>query len=253
MSDCIWVSGLHTSTTTWSPLDKCLARATKLTEKSGGGILVVSEGVFGMRGDQGDIKGIVALKEKYDFRILIDDAHGFGVLGPNGEGACEEQGVTDGVDVYFATFAKSFASIGAFLAGDPDIMEYLKYNMRSQIFAKSLPMPLVLGNQRRFELMKEHPEFKENLWNIVNKLQAGLKERGFNIGNTTSCVTPVFLDGTPFEASQLVYDHARKLQCFLLYGSLPNDSKRNNYPSNDSNRITYRTRCRRYTQCIYSP
>ena len=186
--------------------EKNMIRATKWVEGTDGGILVISEGVFGMRGDQGKLKEIVAFKEKYNFRFLVDDAHGFGVLGPNGEGAGVEQGCMDGIDVYFATFAKSFASIGAFLAGDADIMEYLKYNMRSQIFAKSLPMPIVIGIKKRFELMQRDPSMKENLWNIVNKLQTGLRERGFNIGDVKSCVTPVFLEGTPYEASQLVYD-----------------------------------------------
>lgn len=174
-------------------LEKNLQRATNLVEQSGGGILVISEGVFGMRGDQGDLKGIVALKEKYNFRLMVDDAHGFGTLGKRGAGAGEEQGVQDQIDVYFSTFAKSMASIGAFLAGDEEIMTFLQYNMRSQTFAKSLPMPFVIGNLKRLELLRTQPEHKAKLWENVNNLQNGLKDAGFDIGNTSSCVTPVYL------------------------------------------------------------
>lgn len=187
-------------------LEKNLQRATKLASEQNGGILVITEGVFGMKGDQGKLREIVALKDKYDFRLLVDDAHGFGTLGATGAGAGEEQGVQEMIDVYFSTFAKSMASIGAFFAGDADIMEYLKYNLRSQVFAKSLPMPLVEGNIKRLELLRNHPELKEKLWENVRLLQDGLKARGFDIGDTNTCVTPVYLSGTVEEATQLVYD-----------------------------------------------
>lgn len=187
-------------------LEKNLVRATKLVEETGGSILVISEGVFGMRGDQGKLKEIVALKDKYQFRLMVDDAHGFGVLGENGIGAGEEQGVQDEIDIYFATFAKSMASIGAFLASKKNIVRFMKYNMRSQVFAKSLPMAFVKGARYRLKLIKENPEFKNNLWKNVNALQDGLKAAGFEIGNTNSCVTPVYLQGSIPDATQLTYD-----------------------------------------------
>ena len=187
-------------------LEKHLISATKIVKQTGGGILVVSEGVFGMRGDQGKLREIVALKEKYNFRFMIDDAHGFGTLGPNGEGAGVEQGVQDEIDVYFSTFAKSMAAIGAFIAADKEIVRFLKYNMRSQIFAKSLPMPFVEGVLKRFRMMKADPGYKKQLWTIVNALQGGLKKRGFDIGDTNSCVTPVYMYGGVEEAQNLVYD-----------------------------------------------
>src|SRR5437868_10021091 len=172
--------------------EKQLERAQALIEKQGaGGILVITEGVFGMAGDQGKLKEIATLKNKYQFRLLVDDAHGFGTLGKTGAGAGEEQGVQDQIDLYFSTFAKSMASIGAFIAGDKDIIDYIRYNIRSQIFAKSLPMPLVIGNLKRLELLREHPEMKEKLWDNARKLQNGLKQRGFDIGKTDSVVTPV--------------------------------------------------------------
>ncbi|MFI2743210.1 aminotransferase class I/II-fold pyridoxal phosphate-dependent enzyme [Zhouia sp. PK063] len=187
-------------------IEKNLERAIKITEQTGGGILVISEGVFGMRGQQGKLKEIVALKEKYNFRLLVDDAHGFGTLGKTGAGAGEEQGVQDGIDVYFGTFAKSMASIGAFIAGDKDIIDYLKYNLRSQMFAKSLPMVLVKGALKRLDMLRTMPELREKLWENVNMLQSGLKERGFNIGETNTCVTPVYLNGSIPEAMALVKD-----------------------------------------------
>lgn len=187
-------------------LEKNLERATKMAETTGGGILVVSEGVFGMRGEQGRLKEIVALKQKFNFRLLVDDAHGFGTLGATGAGAGEEQGVQDDIDVYFATFAKSLASTGAFIAGDKEIMDYLKYNLRSQMFAKSLQMTLTVGALKRLDMLRTMPELKQNLWKIVNALQSGLKERGFDIGSTTSCVTPVYLNGSIPEAMALVRD-----------------------------------------------
>ncbi|MEO1517351.1 MAG: aminotransferase class I/II-fold pyridoxal phosphate-dependent enzyme [Bacteroidota bacterium] len=187
-------------------LEKNLERATRMTQKTGGGILVISEGVFGMRGDQGKLKEIAALKEKFDFRFLVDDAHGFGTLGATGAGAGEEQGVQEHIDVYFSTFAKSMASIGAFLAGDADIMRFLRYNMRSQVFAKSLPMPFVVGAIKRLEMLRTRPELKDKLWENVHALQNGLKERGYDIGSTNSCVTPVYMHGSVEEAMAMVHD-----------------------------------------------
>lgn len=187
-------------------LEKNLQRATRVAEQSGGGILVISEGVFGMRGEQGKLKEIAALKKKYSFRFLVDDAHGFGTLGATGAGAGEEQGVQDEIDVYFATFAKSMASTGAFIAGDKEIIDYLKYNMRSQMFAKSLQMQLVVGALKRLDMLRTQPEFKAKLWENVHALQKGLKANGFDIGTTQSCVTPVYLKGSIPEAMALVKD-----------------------------------------------
>jgi glycine C-acetyltransferase len=187
-------------------LEKNLQRATKVAEQTGGGILVISEGVFGMRGEQGKLREIAALKKKYNFRFLVDDAHGFGTLGENGKGAGNEQDVQDEIDVYFATFAKSMASTGAFVAADKEIIDYLKYNMRSQMFAKSLQMQLVKGALKRLDLLRTRPEFKAKLWENVNALQNGLKEKGFDIGTTQSCVTPVYLKGSIPEAMALVKD-----------------------------------------------
>ncbi len=187
-------------------LEKNLERATKMADQTGGGILVISEGVFGMRGEQGRLKEIVELKKKFNFRLFVDDAHGFGTLGATGAGAGEEQGVQDDIDVYFATFAKSMASTGAFIAADQEIIDYLKYNLRSQMFAKSLQMQLVVGALKRLDMLRTMPELKQNLWTIVDALQSGLKERGFNIGTTQSCVTPVYLKGSIPEAMALVRD-----------------------------------------------
>ena len=187
-------------------LEKNLQRATKVAEQTGGGILVISEGVFGMRGQQGRLKEIVALKQKYNFRFLVDDAHGFGTLGENGKGTGDEQGVQDQIDVYFATFAKSMASTGAFVAADKEIIDYLKYNMRSQMFAKSLQMQLVKGALKRLDMLRTRPEFKLKLWENVSALQNGLKKSGFDIGTTQSCVTPVYLKGSIPVAMSLVKD-----------------------------------------------
>ena len=187
-------------------LEKNLERATKMAEQTGGGILVISEGVFGMRGEQGRLKEIVELKKKFNFRFLVDDAHGFGTLGKTGAGAGEEQGVQDDIDVYFATFAKSMAGTGAFIAADQEIIDYLKYNLRSQMFAKSLQMQLVVGALKRLDMLRTMPELKANLWKIVDALQSGLKARGFDIGTTQSCVTPVYLKGSIPEAMALVRD-----------------------------------------------
>ena len=187
-------------------LEKNLERATIMAEKTGGGILVISEGVFGMRGEQGRLKEIAALKSKYKFRFLVDDAHGFGTLGSTGAGAGEEQGIQDAIDVYFATFAKSMASTGAFIAADKGVIDFMKYNMRSQMFAKSLQSVLVVGALKRLDLLRTRPELKAKLWENVNALQFGLKERGFDIGTTQSCVTPVYLKGSIPEAMVLVKD-----------------------------------------------
>ena len=187
-------------------LEKQLQRAEKLIEDKPGGILVITEGVFGMAGDQGKLKEIVELKKKYNFRLYVDDAHGIGTLGKTGAGAGEEQGCQDGIDVYFGTFAKSFALTGGFIASTENIVDYLRYNMRSQIFAKSLPMPLVVGALKRLELMRTKPELKDNLWKITNALQKGFREVGLNIGNTNSCVTPVILNGTVAEATNITFD-----------------------------------------------
>ena len=186
--------------------ERQLKRAVELTEETGGGILLITEGVFGMGGDQGKLREIVELKKKYPFRLLVDDAHGFGTMGATGAGTGEEQGIQDEIDVYFSTFAKSMGSIGAFISSDKQVIEYLQYNIRSQIFAKSLPMPLVLGNLKRLQMLRTMPELKAKLWENVNKLQNGLRERGFNLGDTDSCVTPVYLRANIPEASQLIID-----------------------------------------------
>jgi glycine C-acetyltransferase len=187
--------------------EKQVQRANALIEKqSGGGVLVITEGVFGMAGDQGKLKEIVALKSKYKFRLLVDDAHGFGTLGKTGAGAGEEQGVQKDIDLYFSTFAKSMASIGAFVSGERDIVDYIRYNIRSQIFAKSLPMALVLGNLKRLDLLRTNPSLKEKLWVNAEKLQAGLRKKGFDIGNTDSVVTPIYMKGDVPEATAMVMD-----------------------------------------------
>jgi glycine C-acetyltransferase len=196
-------------------LEKNLERAVNMAETTGGGILVITEGVFGMRGQQGKLKEIVALKEKYNFRLLVDDAHGFGTLGKTGAGAGEEQECQDGIDVYFSTFAKSMASIGAFVAADKDVIDFLKYNLRSQMFAKSLPMLLVIGALKRLDMLRTMPELKDKLWENVNALQNGLKTRGFNIGDTNTCVTPVYLEGSIPEAMVMVNDLRENYSIFL--------------------------------------
>lgn len=204
--------------------EKQLQRATKLAAETGGGILVITEGVFGMTGDQGKLAEIVKLKEKYQFRLLVDDAHGFGTMGKTGAGTGEEQGVQDQIDLYFSTFAKSMASIGAFIAGDAPVIQFLKYNMRSQIFAKSLPMLLVEGALKRLELLRTRPELKDNLWKIVNALKSGLKEKGFSTGKSNSPVTPVVLNGTVGEAATLSKDLRENYNIFcsvVIYPVVP--------------------------------
>lgn len=205
-------------------LEKQLERAEKLAKETGGGILVITEGVFGMSGNVGKLDQIVALKEKYNFRLLVDDAHGFGTMGPTGAGVPEQMDVVDKVDLHFSTFAKSMASIGAFVAGEKKVIEYLRYNLRSQIFAKSLPLPIVIGNLKRLELLRSKPELKAKLWKIVNSLQGQFREKGFNLGNTKSCVTPVFLSGGIAEAGNLVLDIREQYNIFcsvVIYPIVP--------------------------------
>ncbi|MDX9940904.1 MAG: aminotransferase class I/II-fold pyridoxal phosphate-dependent enzyme [Bacteroidales bacterium] len=202
-------------------LRKQLERATRITKETGGGILVITEGVFGMSGDLGKLDEIVALKKEFNFRLLVDDAHGVGTMGPTGAGTGEYLGVQDGIDIYFGTFAKAFASIGGFVASTKDVINYLAYNMRSQIFAKSLPMPLVVGGLKRLELIRNHPEYREKLWTISNALQKGLRERGFNIGNTQSPVTPVFLNGGPSEGANLAFDLRENFNIFCSVVAYP--------------------------------
>jgi glycine C-acetyltransferase len=195
-----------------------------LADEQGGAILVITEGVFGMRGDQGKIKEIVALKKKFNFRLFVDDAHGIGTLGATGGGAGQEQGCQDGIDVYFGTFAKSFALIGGFISSDEQVVEYLRYNMRSQIFAKALPLPLVVGALKRLELMRNMPELKENLWTITHALQKGLVDAGFNIGETDTCVTPVYMNGSIPESTNLIFDLRENYNIFcsmVVYPVVP--------------------------------
>jgi len=204
--------------------EKQLERATRLANETGGGILVITEGVFGMTGDQGKLKEITDLKDKFDFRLLIDDAHGFGTMGKTGAGTDEEQGVQDKVDLYFSTFAKSMASIGAFIAGREDVILYLRYNMRSQIFAKSLPMLLVAGALKRLDLLRTQPELKDNLWKIVTALREGLHKNGFSTGKSNSPVTPVVLNGTVGEAAALTQDLREEYGVFcsvVIYPVVP--------------------------------
>ncbi len=204
--------------------EKNLKRASKIAKTNGGGILVISEGVFGMRGEQGKLKEIIALKEKYNFRLLVDDAHGFGTLGNNGRGTGFEQGVQDGIDIYFATFAKAMAGIGAFFAGDKDVIQYLQYNMRSQMFAKSLPMTMVKGALKRLEMMRTMPKLKEKLWQNTNELQSRLRGAGFDLGTTQTCITPVFLEGDIPEAMAMVNDLRENYRIFcsiVVYPVIP--------------------------------
>lgn len=204
--------------------EKQLERATRLAEQTGGGILLITEGVFGMSGVQGKLKEIVELKKKFDFRLLVDDAHGFGTMGKTGAGTHEEQDCVDGIDVYFGTFAKSMAGIGAFVAADEQIIHFLRYNMRSQTFAKALPMPMVMGLKKRFELLKSSPELREKLWLIATTLQNGLRERGFDLGASNTMVTPVFLKGDLFEATSLTRDLRENYGIFcsiVIYPVIP--------------------------------
>ncbi len=205
-------------------LVKQLQRATAIVQKTGGGILVITEGVFGMSGNQGKIREIAVLKEKFEFRLLVDDAHGFGTMGKTGAGIGDEQNCIEDIDIYFSTFAKSMASIGGFFAADKKILTFLRYNMRSQIFAKSLPMALVMGNLKRLELLKTKPELREKLWHNVKRLQNGFKERGFDCGTTNTPVTPVFLQGGLYDAVQVTYDLRENYNIFcsvVVYPVIP--------------------------------
>ncbi|MFN5886081.1 MAG: aminotransferase class I/II-fold pyridoxal phosphate-dependent enzyme [Bacteroidota bacterium] len=205
-------------------LEVQLQRAAKLVEGTPGGILVITEGVFGMTGAQGKIKEITELKKKYNFRLFVDDAHGFGTMGKTGGGIGFEQNCNDGIDVYFGTFAKSMALIGGFIAAKKEVVKYLRYNLRSQIYAKSLPMPIVKGALKRLELIRNHPEYIEKLWIIVNALQKGLREQGFDIGKTNTCVTPVMMKGTVGEATAVVHDLRENYKIFcsvVVYPVIP--------------------------------
>ncbi len=205
-------------------LRKQLVRAKKLSDETGGGILVITEGVFGMSGNMGDLLSITELKKEFDFRLFVDDAHGFGTMGKTGAGVGEEQGVQDKIDLYFSTFAKSMASIGAFVSGDRDILDNLRYKLRSQIFAKSLPMPIVIGNLKRLELIKDSSKFKDKLWKIVNAIQDGFKSNGFNIGTTQSPVTPIILKGDVFECANMIKDLRSEYNIFcsgVIYPVVP--------------------------------
>jgi len=204
--------------------EKQMVRATKLAEETGGAILVITEGVFGMRGDQGKLKEIIALKKKFTFRLFVDDAHGIGTMGANGGGTGEEQGCQDGIDIYFGTFAKSFALIGGFISSTKEIITFLRYNMRSQIFAKSLPMPLVVGALKRLELMRKHPEYRVKLWEVAKTLQKGLVDAGFDIGVTNTMVTPVYMRGSIPEATNMVIDLRENFGIFcsmVVYPVIP--------------------------------
>ena len=206
--------------------EKQLQRASKLTEESGGGILVITEGVFGMAGDLGKLDKIAALKKKYNFRFLVDDAHGFGTMGSTGAGTGEHFGVQDQIDIYFATFAKSMAGIGGFVASTKPVITYLRFNLRSQIYAKALPMAMTIGAIKRLELIKAHPEYREKLWTIVRALQKGLREAGLDLGNTESPVTPVFMKVTISQTTQLIYDLRENFGIFcsvVIYPVVPKD------------------------------
>ena len=205
-------------------LEKQLGRAVKRADQQGGGVLLITEGVFGMAGDLGNLKAVCALKEKYNFRLLVDDAHGFGTMGPTGMGSGEHFGVQDKIDLYFSTFAKSMAGIGGFIASNKDVVDYLRYNMRSQTYAKSLPMPMVYGALKRLEMLRTMPELRENLWSVVNALQTGLKDAGFNIGVTESPVTPVYMSGGIIEATNLILDLRENYNIFcsvVIYPVVP--------------------------------
>jgi glycine C-acetyltransferase len=206
---------------------KQLVRAKKLTDVSGGGLLVVTEGVFGMSGDQGKLAEICKYKKEFGFRLFVDDAHGFGTVGYHGRGAGDEQGCHDQIDIYFGTFAKAMATIGAFVAGDEDVIDFLRYNMRSQTFAKSLPMPIVVGARKRLQMIRDSSEHKDNLWKIATALQSGLKSSGFDLGVTNSCVTPVFLKGGLGEATNLTVDLRENHGIFcsiVVYPVVPKDT-----------------------------
>ena len=205
-------------------LEKQLERATKRAEQQGGGVLVITEGVFGMAGDLGNLKKVTDLKDKFSFRLLVDDAHGFGTMGKTGMGTGEHYGVQDKIDLYFSTFAKSMAGIGGFIASDTEVVDFLRYNMRSQTFAKSLPMPMVFGALKRLEMLKTMPELRTKLWEVVNALQSELKKEGFDIGVTESPVTPVYMHGGLVEATNLILDLRENYNIFcsmVIYPVIP--------------------------------
>ncbi len=205
-------------------LEKQLERATKRADQQGGGVLLITEGVFGMAGDLGNLSEIVKLKDKYDFRLLVDDAHGFGTMGASGMGTGEHFGVQDKIDLYFSTFAKSMAGIGGFIACNTDVIDFMRYNMRSQTYAKSLPMAMVIGALKRLEMLKTMPELRENLWIVVKALQEGLKKEGFDIGVTASPVTPVYMHGGLVEATNLILDLRENYSIFcsmVIYPVIP--------------------------------
>lgn len=207
-------------------LEKELERATKITQETGGGILVITEGVYGMVGDLGNLKEIVALKKKYPFRLLVDDAHGFGTMGKTGRGIGEHLGVQDEIDIYFATFAKAFAGIGAFIASEKEVIKFLMYNLRSQVYAKSLPVAMTIGAIKRLEILRNEPQHRQKLWTVVNALQKGLREKGFDIGKTESPVTPVYFSGGTSEATQITYELREKYNIFcsiVIYPVVPKD------------------------------
>lgn len=207
-------------------LEKELERATKITQETGGGILVITEGVYGMVGDLGNLKEIVALKKKYPFRLLVDDAHGFGTMGQTGRGIGEHLGVQDEIDIYFATFAKAFAGIGAFIASEKEVIKFLMYNLRSQVYAKSLPVAMTIGAIKRLEILRNEPQHRQKLWTVVNALQKGLREKGFDIGKTESPVTPVYFSGGTSEATQITYELREKYNIFcsiVIYPVVPKD------------------------------
>lgn len=206
--------------------EKQLEHARQVTQRTGGGIMVMTEGVFGMAGDQGKLKEIVSFKKKYNFRLFVDDAHGFGMMGRDGRGTPDAQGVMDEVDIYFGTFAKAMASIGAFISGPEDVMMYMRYNMRSQTFAKSLPMPIVIGALKRLEMIRTMPELSQKLWTITNALQSGLREAGMDLGETNSCVTPVYMRGGVAEATNVIIDLRENNGIFcsiVVYPVIPKD------------------------------
>ena len=205
-------------------LEKELQRATKITKETGGGILVITEGVYGMAGDLGNLREIIKLKKHYNFRLMVDDAHGFGTMGATGQGTGESLGVQDEIDIYFGTFAKAFAGIGGFVASRKDVITYLMYNLRSQVFAKSLPVAMTIGALKRLEILRNEPQHKEKLWTIVNALQKGLKDQGFDIGNTESPVTPVYFSGGVGEATHITYDLRENYNIFcsiVVYPVVP--------------------------------
>lgn len=202
-------------------LEDRLQKAQKIVEQTGGGILVITEGVFGMKGDTGRLDLIAALKKKYNFRIMIDDAHGFGIMGKTGAGTHEHYNVVNEIDIYFATFAKSMAMIGSFVCADKKVIKFMKYNLRSQIYAKSLPLALTIGALKRLELIRKHPEYREHLWNIVHAIQGGLRERGFELGFTDTPVTPVYMSGNPIEAYNLGVDLRENYNLFVSIVTYP--------------------------------